>query len=57
MREDNQSPRIRARKSRIRQRLDKYRYGRRPCRYTRSKALEFVAGLMLLALCGLAVLQ
>jgi hypothetical protein len=48
----NLIPRFRARKSRIRQRLGRYHYGRRPFRYTRSKALEFVTRLC--SLCAAA---
>jgi hypothetical protein len=52
MREDNLMPRIRARKSRIRQRLDRHPYERGPFRFARRKALEIAVGLSLLALCG-----
>ena len=52
--EDNQIPRIRARKSRIRQRLERNHYGRGPCRYTQSKAPGFVTRLTVLLLRGIA---
>ena len=48
MREDTQLYRIRARKSRIRQRLHKYRDAGGTCRSERSNTFELVAGMMLL---------
>lgn len=45
---------INARKARIRRRLDRHYYGRRPFRWTRGNALGIAAGLMLLVLCGTA---
>lgn len=46
--------RLHARKSRIRQRIDRYHYGRRPFKLTRRTAVEMATGLMLLALLGAA---
>ncbi len=55
MREDNLMPRIRARKSRIHQRLDRHHHGREPFRFTQRTALEMAVGLSLLALSGAVV--
>ena len=57
MREENLNPRLRARKSRIRQRLNWHHDGRKPFRFTRRKMLEVVFGLSILALCGAAAFR
>ncbi len=57
MRADNMIPRIRVRKNRIRQRLDKHPCAPKSFRVTRRKAIEIVVGLSLLALCGAAAFR
>jgi hypothetical protein len=52
--EENLNPRLRARKSRIRQRLNRHHDGRKPFRITRRKTLEVVFELSILALCSAA---
>jgi hypothetical protein len=57
MLENHLNSRIRARKSRIRQRLEQHRCGRKPFKLTRRKALEMAVGLSFLVLCGMVVLM
>jgi hypothetical protein len=54
MRETQVIARIHARKYRIRQRLDRYHYGRKPFRFDRRTALRMAAAFMFLVLCGVA---
>jgi hypothetical protein len=49
--------RLNARKSRIRQRLDRCHYGQKQFKLTRSATFEMTTGLMLLALLGVAALR
>jgi hypothetical protein len=49
--------RLNARKSRIRQRLDRCHYGQKQFKLTRSATFEMATGLMLLALLGVAALR
>jgi hypothetical protein len=57
MSEDNLRSRIRARKSRIRQRLNRHECERKPFRLTRRKVFEVAVGLSLLALSGAAAFR
>jgi hypothetical protein len=57
MRESVRVACIHARKRRIRQRLDRYHYRRRPFRFTRSAAISMAGGLIFLVLTGVVALS
>jgi hypothetical protein len=53
----NSIPRIHARKSRIRQRLNRNLYGRKPSKFSLNARLRMAAGLILLVLFGMVTFR